>query len=104
MPPAMAALRRREGPCWPPWATSLQVLALDRQRGRAGAEAALHQDDVEPALEIPARGLEHAAVLEAARAVHGDRAVVVGVADHGQHLANAERFAARDQFHQQQLA
>ena len=67
-------------------------------------EASLHQDDVEPAIELPADRAHRADVLEAERAVHADRAGVGRVADHGQHLARAGGLASRDQLGEQKAA
>jgi hypothetical protein len=61
------------------------------------ANGALHDDDVEPAVELPADSGERSDVHEADSCVQADGSLVCGVTDSRQHLSDAQRLASGDE-------
>ena len=57
----------------------------------AAAERALHIDSVDPAPEFQPRRAQQPGALEAERGMHADRADILGIADHGDHLPEPDR-------------
>src|ERR1700704_5735515 len=72
--------------------------------GIPATEPPLHQHAVEPTAEFEADAFERTDHLEAARGMEPDRGRLRGIANHGHHLALAERRALLDQHRQQRLA
>src|SRR5438105_14735209 len=68
------------------------------------AQRQLHDDGIEPAAELVADGMERAAEPEAGAAMQGDGGEVRGVADDGDHQAEALRRAGVDQRREQHSA
>src|SRR4051812_676433 len=62
--------------------------------GGSLSERTLHQDDVDPAAEFEPDRLEYAHMGEPERFVKPDRRYGLTAADHGDHLAIAQRLAA----------
>ena len=68
------------------------------------ADGALHDDDVEPTVELPANSGERSDIREAESSVQADGALVGGVADARQHLSDAQRLAPGDECGEKDLA
>ena len=64
----------------------------------------MHDDDVEPAVELPADGGERSNVSKAEGRVQADGALVGGVADTRQHLSDAQHLATGDERGEKGLA
>ena len=66
---------------------------------RPCTEGALHDDDVDPAVELASDRGQHADIGKTTRTMRANRRRVMRIANDRQHLAHPERGAALDDCH-----